>query len=114
MTNAGAVDAWPVWEIEGQVTAFAVGVGGRQVIGNFVIPEGQRLYIDTDPTRREVLLGESTPGGGVGPDAENMYGELASWDFAPIPPGESRRLSLSLSGTGSVKATLSPRYLRAW
>lgn len=114
LTNEGGVDAWPVWEIEGQVTSFAVGVGDRQVIGNFVIPEGQRLYIDTDPTKREVLLGDPLPGGGVADDATDVYKDLASWDFAPIPPGESRPLSLSLSGTGTVKVTINPRHLRAW
>lgn len=114
MTNSGSVDAWPVWEIEGQVTGFAVGVGGRQVVGNFVIPEGKRLFIDSDPTRREVLLGDPLPEGGVAPDAEDVYSQLASWDFAPIPPGESRPLSLSLAGFGTVQATIRPRYMRAW
>lgn len=103
MTNPGDVDAWPVWEISGPASSVTVGVGDRRVTAPISIPEGMTLTIDTDPSRRSVLLGTT-----------NMYGALSSWDFAPIPPGESRPLSLSMVGSGAVRARIVPRYFRAW
>lgn len=103
MTNAGDVDAWPVWEVSGPASSVTVGVGDRTVTAPITIAEGSKLIIDTDPARRSVLL-----------DGVNVYQDLSSWDFAPIPAGESRPLSLAMNGTGSVAARIVPRYFRAW
>ena len=102
MTNPGDVDAWPVWEAAGPFTSVTVGVGGRAVTAPITASAGQVLRIDTDPTTRSATL-----------DGVNVYDQLASWDFAPIPAGESRELSLALAGTGTVKATFTPRFFRA-
>lgn len=103
ITNPGDVEAWPVWEAEGPFTSVTVGVGGRKVTAPFTVNTGSTLVIDTNPNRRTALL-----------DGVNVYQSLSSWNFAPIPPGEDRDLSLSMVGVGRVKATITPRYFRAW
>jgi hypothetical protein len=103
MTNEGDVDAWPVWSITGPTTSVTVGVGGRTVTAPITIAEGSTLVIDSDPVKRSALL-----------DGVNVYKQLSSWNFAPIPPGQNMELSLSMAGTGSVMAEITPRYFRSW
>jgi hypothetical protein len=65
--------------------------------------EGDTLVIDTDPTVQCAWL-----------NGVDVTAQLGSADFAPIPAGEDRTLSLALVGAGSVQAEIRPRYYKAW
>lgn len=120
-TNDGDVPAYPVWTVAGPTTAVSVGVEGKTITIPFEIPEGKAVKIDTTPG----------PGGQRLWFGDWVYDEAARrWDvinliertgelfahqkFAPIPAGQSRKLSLTMTGTGLVRAEITPRYRRAW
>ncbi|MHA7210789.1 hypothetical protein [Arthrobacter sp. MDT1-65] len=61
------------------------------------------LVIDTDPTVQSAWR-----------NGVDVTAQLGSADFAPIPAGEDRQLSLTMAGTGSVEAAITPRFYRAF
>jgi len=105
VSNPGDVDAYPVYTVTGPVDSVSVGYAGNTVsLG--AVPAGQQRIIDTRPDRLTV-----TDANGV-----DKWSELTGdpqFD-APIPPGESVPLSLSMVGSGTVSLTLTPLYYRAW
>ena len=103
MTNEGDVDAWPRWTVTGPLSSVSVGVGDAQVSWSGTLLEGQVLTIDSDPRDQTAFI-----------DGVDVTADLGAYDFAPIPPGEDRSLSLTMSGTGTVTAEITPRYFRAW
>lgn len=103
VTNPGDVDAWPVWTIKGPFSSVTVGVGGRTVTFPIAVADGQTLVIDSAPEKRSAKL-----------NGANVYKQLSSWDFAPVPAGQDRALSLSMVGAGSVSVDITPRFFRAW
>jgi hypothetical protein len=40
--------------------------------------------------------------------------DLGTADFAPIPAGQDRRLNISMTGDGIIRAAITPLYRRAW
>lgn len=102
ITNPGEAPAWPIWRAVGPHTDLVVGVGGHLVQCPDVA-SGELLEINTSPVRRTVLL-----------DGVDVFGELGTRDFAPVPPGESVALHATSTGAGSVQCHLVPRYFRAW
>lgn len=103
ITNPGDMEAWPIWEVRGPVTTVDLGVAGRRVTYRKPIAEGKSLKVDCDPRQQLALL-----------DGEDVTGDLGEYGFAPIPAGADVALSLAMVGTGTVTATINPRYLRAW
>jgi hypothetical protein len=103
MTNQGDLEAWPVWTVKGPVTSVTVGVDGRTVQWNVALTASDTLVIDTDPTVQCAWL-----------NGVDVTAQLGSADFAPIPAGHELPLSLTMAGTGSVEATITPRFFRAW
>lgn len=103
ITNDGDLEAWPVWTVTGPCSSVTVGVDGRTVQWNVALGEGDILVVDTDPTVQVAWL-----------NGVDVTALLGSADFAPIPAGADRQLSLTMAGTGSVEATITPRYFRAW
>jgi len=103
LTNEGDLEAWPVWTIRGPLTSVTVGVDGRTVQWNETLTADDILVIDTDPTVQSAGL-----------NGVDVTAQLGSADFAPIPAGHERPLSLTMAGTGSVEASITPRYFRAW
>lgn len=103
MTNEGDVEAWPVWTITGPLTSVTVGVDGRTVQWNVALVASDILVIDTDPTVQSAWK-----------NGVDVTSQLGTADFAPIPAGQDRPLSLAMSGTGSVEASITPRYYRAF
>jgi len=103
MTNEGDLEAWPVWTIKGPLTSVTVGVDGRTVQWNVPLTATDILVIDTDPTVQSAWL-----------NGVDVTAQLGSADFAPIPAGHERPLSLTMAGTGSVEAAITPRFFRAW
>lgn len=103
ITNAGDVDVWPVWEIVGPSTTAAVGVGGNIIEVPFALTGSDRLVIDTHPTRQTALR-----------NGVDVTGLLGAADFRPIPAGSDIPLSLTMTGAGMVRATITPLFWRAW
>ncbi|MGY4543254.1 hypothetical protein ACVWY0_003187 [Arthrobacter sp. UYNi723] len=103
MTNEGDLEAWPVWTVRGPLTSVTVGVDGSTIQWNVALAGGDILVIDTDPTVQSAWL-----------NGVDVTDQLGVADFAPIPAGVELPLSLTMAGTGSVEATITPRYYRAW
>ena len=107
MDNPGDIEAWPVWRVEGLdgagVTDVVLGVGDRQIAYPGPIGLGQVLTVDTDPLDQQVYL-----------DGVNVTGDLTEWGFAPVPAGAGASLSLSMVGASEVRASIHPKYYRAW
>lgn len=104
MSNPGDVAAWPVWTVNGPFTSAEVGVDGRKVVVPFAMLAGESLTIDTAPSAQTAI--DHT--------GAERTASLGAADFAPIEPGESVALSLSLVGAGSISASLQPLHFRAW
>jgi hypothetical protein len=102
ITNEGDLEAWPVWTIKGPLTAVTVGVDGATVQWNTTLTADDILVIDTDPTVQCAWL-----------NGVDVTDQLVTADFAPIPAGLELPLSLTLAGTGSVEAAITPRFYTA-
>ncbi|WXW93154.1 minor tail protein [Arthrobacter phage BrayBeast] len=103
MTNEGDLEAWPVWTIKGPLSSVTVGVDGATVQWNVALTGSDILVIDTDPTVQCAWL-----------NGVDVTSQLGTANFAPIPAGHEMPLSLTMAGTGSVEASISPRFYRAW
>lgn len=103
LNNPGDVDAWVLWTVEGPASNIRLGVDGRFVTYPGTLATGATLTINTDPQDQLAYLN--------GAEVTDLLG---SYQFAPVRAGDSTRLSLSLEGAGTVKASLLPRYYRAW
>jgi hypothetical protein len=103
--NPGDVDAWPVWRVTAstELTDIRLGVSGREVIYPGPVPVGSVLTIDTDPLDQQAFL-----------DGVNVTEQITGWGFAPIPYGGRAPLSLTMTGAGTVQASIHPRFFRAW
>jgi len=107
ISNPGDLPAYPVWRITGPATSAVVGVGTRVVPIPFSIQAGQQIFIDTQAQT-------ITDGSGV-----SLWPSMGSTpvDFAPIPPGGEVPIAVGLEDggpTSEIRATLVPRYRRAW
>jgi hypothetical protein len=103
--NPGDIDAWPVWRVSAatELTDIRLGVSGRELVFPGPVPVGSVLTIDTDPLDQQAFL-----------DGVNVTEQITGWGFAPIPWGGRAPLSLSMTGAGTVQASIHPRYFRAW
>lgn len=103
LKNDGDEPAYLTWTVTGPATDAQVGVPGNIITIPFEVPEGQTLVIDTNPLHQSARMG------GV-----NKMAQLGVREFAPLPPGDSITLSLDMTGAGSIGATFTPQYFRAW
>lgn len=116
-TNAGDVEAYPVWTAVGSPTTTNVtfGVSGSVVTVPFAIPAGYAVQLDTDPVNGQVLwygpwdAASRTITAPV--DRTGMLDPTSK--FAAVPAGEDRQLQITMTGTGAVMAELTPLYRRA-
>lgn len=113
MPNDGDVEAWPVWTIFGPTTSVTVGLNGRLISIPFTIPAGKALIIDTDP-RAQTAWDANVVSGVAVPTVVELTGSLGVTDYAPIPAQAQVALSLTMVGTGSVQASIIPRFYKAW
>ena len=109
ITNPGDVESWVTWMVYGPVTTATVGINGQNITIPFTIPDGEVLQIDSSPSGQIALQG---PVGG--PLTVDRTPDLGDINFAPLPAREESAMSLSMTGTGSVVATFTPLYYRAW
>lgn len=101
LTNPGDAPAWLEWEVDAPATAFSLGVDGHYVAGTINISTGS-LIIETDPLRQIATL-----------NGVRVTRQLSALDWAPIPKGATLPIEITVTGTGIVKARLTPRYARA-
>lgn len=100
MNNPGDVEAWPAWTITGPMTSLSITVDG----GTITIPtlaSGDTLIVNTDPAVATALK-----------NGVDVSGLVDPWDPRPIPRGDDVPVTLTVTGTGSVTATITPRYRR--
>lgn len=102
--NPGDVEAHPIWRIDGPVTDVTLGVDGRTIEVPITVADGDHLVVDSRPAHQTAVRDDGT----------DVTSELGAVDFAPVPPGAVVPLTLSMVGTGTVTATLTPRWYRAW
>lgn len=123
--NAGDVESYPRWYIDGHTTSAQVGVGGVVVTVPFEVPAGQCLVIDSDREHLGATLYDITVDGMALKPAQRVFGvhlinpvdktrDLGENDFAPIPAGKAVPLSLALEGSGVVECLLPALYRRPW
>ena len=104
LRNPGDVDAWPIWNVYGPTSSVTVGINGRNITVPFALLTGQVLTIDTSPRQQTAILDGIT----------DKTAQLGVIDFAPLPADQISTLTLSVTGSGFVTATVTPLYLRAW
>lgn len=103
ITNAGDVEAYPLWTLTGPITSATLGVAGQLITINFPVPAGKTLVIDTAPSKLTAVM-----------DGVDKIPALVTSDFAPLPPGKDIPVSLGLVGSGSIEMAFTPLYYRAW
>lgn len=107
VTNDGDVPAHPRWDLEGGadggISEASVTVAGKEIGIPFPIAEGSRLVIHTDPRVQVATL-----------DGVDVTGDLDPWGFGEIPAGDNVPLTISITGNGTVQASFTPLYYRAW
>lgn len=117
ITNDGDVPAFAVWTAIGHSTDVAFGVDGRNVKVPFEIPAGYAVQLDTDPANGQVLwYGEwdSATRSIISPIDRTPELDPTSQVSVPIPRGQDRKLTIQMTGTGTVVAEIRNRYRRAW
>ncbi|MGN6589508.1 MAG: hypothetical protein ACTHKE_04375 [Sphingomicrobium sp.] len=118
ITNAGDVDAWPVWTVIGESSTASVGIGSAQISVPFEVASGKALVIDTDPTVQTATLYDYTAPVGSTPEVfanpVDRTADLGTVSFAPIPAGTDVALNVSMTGGGYLRASVTPRYRKAW
>jgi hypothetical protein len=123
--NAGDVESYPRWYIDGEITSASVGVNGVIVSVPFGVDYGQCLVVDSDPEDLGATLYDITVEGMGMKPSERVFGthlinpvdktrDLGENDFAPIPAGQQVPLSLTLIGSGVVECLLPSLYRRPW
>ena len=100
ISNPGKVEAWPVWTVKGPWTTASLGVDGRLVKVPFAGTASDTFVVDTQAASAYLNGVECSE-------------RLASWEWAPVPPGRSVPLDVVMEGEGSISASLTPLYLRA-
>ena len=115
-TNDGDVPSYPVWTVIGHTTDVAFGVGAGRVVVPFEIQAGYAVQLDTDPVNGQVLwYGQWDP---VTKTITNPLDRTAELDptsaFLPIPAGQDRPLSFSMTGQGTIIAEVTNKYRRAF
>lgn len=101
--NPGDVDTWLAWRVVGPFSAMVLGVGGSSITVPFELEEGDVLEIDMDPRNQFARL-----------NGEDATEPLGFQEFAAVTPGDSVPLTIEATGAGSVSATLTPLYFRAF
>ncbi len=105
LTNNGDQDAWITWTIEGPMTSFDLEIGGQHIAGAITVDAGDTLTIETSPLNQIAYLSDGT----------KVTRDLTSADFAPLPAtGLPVNVGIDVVGTGTITASFSPVYWRAF
>lgn len=104
LTNPGDEDAYPIWRLDGPFESASITVAGQTIGVPFPTVAGRSLTIDTRPSVQSAYNTEGA----------DRTASLSSYGFAPIPPGANVPVSLTVVGTGTVVATITPLYYEAF
>lgn len=102
MTNPGDVEAWPRFTITGPTTDTTTMTVAGQDVAFPAVADGDVVSIDYDPRRQTAT---NAAGDDVTPD-------LAAHEFRPIAPRATVPVGIDITGTGSVRASIVPRFWR--
>ena len=103
ISNPGNEPAYLKWTLIGPFPSVSVGVGGAVISVPFTLNTGDVLEIDTDPAGQYATL-----------NGVDKTRDLGFQLFAPVPARGESPLVITSSGTGTVKASLTPLYWRAF
>lgn len=107
--NEGDVEAWITWTVVGPLEGLDLTlVSSGYTDGSLGIPDvvtGDTLVTYTDPRVATALL-----------DGVDVTEQVIPWDPRPIPAKDTQTLVVLavITGTGSLTATVRPRYRRAY
>lgn len=104
ITNPGDELTYPLWVIYGPTESVSITYAGQRLTIPFAIPAGKAVTIDADPEQQAV----------VDSDGVDRYSELSAWGFAPLQPGANQSFTISMVGTGLVRAAVTPLYKKAF
>lgn len=104
VTNPGHEPAYPVFTAYGPFTKLDIVYQGRRITVPFTLAAGRALVIDTRPETASV-----TDNNGV-----DRWSEMSAWGFSPIAPGINQKITVTITGTGSLSMYLEPLYRRAF
>lgn len=105
LTNDGDQDSWITWTIKGPMTSFDLEIGGHHIAGNITVLTGDTLTIETSPLNQIAYLSDGT----------KVTRDLTSADFAALPAtGLPVNVGIDVVGTGTITASFSPVYWRAF
>lgn len=108
LTNPGDVDAYPVYELAGPLTAFKITNDKAVLSGNITVGATQKLVIDNSPVMQTAYLYNANG------TYTNVLPQLTSFGFGSIKPGTDIKLGVLLTGTGTLTVSGQPRYFKAW
>ena len=114
VTNPGDAESWPVWTIESTGVTSGVSLtvdGGRIQLPGMVA--GEAIRIDTHPAYGGAQRGSMVDGTFVATDPD-IDGEFDLGGSRRIPPGQSVPVGISMTGSGSVSVSFTPRYWLAF
>lgn len=101
ITNPGDVEAYATWELVGPFDSASFGLAGRVTPITFAVPNGQTLILDTNPRS-----GLTAYLNGV-----DVMDRIPGFQYPPIPPGEATPVTLTMDGTGTIRARFRPLHL---
>lgn len=105
LTNPGDVDAHVTYTVRGVgsgLSSVSIQAAGGE-LGFGAVAAGSVLRINTDPTAPLATL-----------DGVDVSGLVTPWDPRPIPDGETSPLAITMVGGGTVQASFTPRFFRAF
>lgn len=115
ITNPGQTDAWATWRLDGPIEAGAVvGVGTRTTTVPVAVDAGKTLILNTNPRINTAQIGTWDESSKTLVGFTNVMREFGVTDFAPIPRGKDVPVTVSSVGSGTISASITPLYRRAW
>lgn len=114
IANPGDVTAWPVFRFDGPITSFEIRQTppnpfvGSDITSDYDIPAGDWLILDTDP-RVQTMTRYFSGGGSL-----DVTDQISNAAFFGIAAGTPRTIYVTLNGSGSLTASIVPRYFRAF
>lgn len=104
VNNPGDQPSWFTWWVAGPSAGFRIGVDGHYVSGQFEVASGSSLGFNTNPREQTVQL-----------DGVNVpYRSFTELDFAPVPPGASVPVEISVVGQGLITGVGRTKYFRGF
>lgn len=99
LTNPGTVPASPVFTATGPLDQFTIGIGDQQIAGP-AVGVGDSIVIYTSPDGPDAIRNGS----------ESVIRQFTQWGSPSIPPGQTVGVEIATTGTGTIRADMTPLY----